>query len=350
MFISCNPDPDSFLADYVDWWLDDEGFPDPEKSGKLKYYVIESGKPVFADTREELEKSHRHLVYLINTKTNKEQYVPPKSITFIGGTIFDNQALIDLNPNYLAELNSLPSVERDRLLLGNWYARPQGSSFFQREWLIEADNYPAQIAICRAWDKAATEPSEVNYFPDYTAGVKMAKDKNGNFYLIGDYCENNHDKAAPDVKGRFRERSGTRDNLILDQAIHDGKNCTVVFSQDPGSAGVTEFQESSKKLTTAGFYVKKDPMPTQTGKLTRFLPFASACENKCVYIVSRTFNKPTLEAIYKELEAFDGERSTRQRKDDIPDAIASAFNHLCKTATIPAFTLEEFTRDNPFSF
>ena len=40
IWLSCNPDPDSFLFDYVKWWLYDEtsdkhGLPDPEKNGKV---------------------------------------------------------------------------------------------------------------------------------------------------------------------------------------------------------------------------------------------------------------------------------------------------------------------------
>lgn len=69
-------------------------------------------------------------------------------------------------------------------------------------------------------------------------------------------------------------------------------------------------------------------MPTQNGKLTRFIPFSSAAENGLVYIVKSTFNPATLEAIFKELEAFDGQRSSDHRKDDWPDSLASAFNYL----------------------
>ena len=69
-------------------------------------------------------------------------------------------------------------------------------------------------------------------------------------------------------------------------------------------------------------------MPTQNGKLTRYLPFSSAAENGLVYLVKNTFNPATLEAFFKENEAFDGERSSDHRKDDWPDATASAFNYL----------------------
>lgn len=278
-----------------------------------------------------MEELHPEVCWIYNPLTKEKVYAPPKTITFIGGTIFDNPALIETNPNYLSELNALPQVEKDRLLHGNWYARPEGSSHFQRKWLTVIDRVPETAIYCRAWDKAATEPSEKNQHPDYTASINMAKDRHGFYYLMGNYQEDNYDKKdckQNKVFGRFRERSGTRDVLIQKQAEHDGTDCTVVFSQDPGSSGVTEFTESAKKLVSEGYIVKKDPQPTQNGKLTRYLPFSSAAENGLVYIVKSTFNPATLEAFFKENEAFDGERSSDYRKDDWPDATASAFNYL----------------------
>jgi predicted phage terminase large subunit-like protein len=337
MFISCNPDPDSFIAQLIDWWLDDEGFPDKNKSGVIKYYGSINNEIFFTDTEEEMAELYPQVCWVWNPLTEERVYVSPKTITFIGGTIFDNPALIAANPQYLAELNALPQVEKDRLLHGNWYARPEGSSHFQRKWLGVVDKVPKGAIFCRAWDKAATEPSEVNAHPDYTASVKMAKDRDGFFYLIGDYHEDNYDKRdskQTKVTGRFRERSGIRDVIIKNQAAHDGVECTVVFSQDPGSAGITEFTESAKKLIVEGFRVKKDPQPTQNGKLTRYLPFSSAAENGLVFIVKSSFSTATLEALFKENEAFDGTRSSDHRKDDWADSMASAFNFLCTTRTV----------------
>lgn len=341
MFISCNPDPDSFIAQLIDWWLDEDGFPDKEKSGVTKFYGSVNNDIHFTDTEEEMAKLYPQVVWVWNPNLGENVYVPPKTITFIGGTIFDNPALISSNPGYLAELNALPQVEKDRLLHGNWYARPEGSSHFQRKWLQVIDKVPKDAIYCRAWDKAATEPSEVNSHPDYTASVKMAKDKHGFFYLIGDYHEDNFDKKDSKhtkVEGRFRERSGIRDVIIQKQAERDGSECIVVFSQDPGSAGVTEFTESAKKLILEGHVVKKDPAPTQNGKLTRYLPFSSAAENGLVYIVKSTFSPATLAAYFKESEAFDGLKSSDHRKDDWPDSTASAFNYLCSARVVRLVT------------
>lgn len=350
LFCTMNPDPDSFMCSWIDWWLDDDGYPIPERSGVKRYYCRVNGEMKFADTPEELEERFPESLLIYNPLTGENVKVPPKSMAFISGTIFDNPALIAANPQYLAELNSLPDIEKARLLHGNWYARPEGSNYYDRSWLKKAAHVPRDAVCCRAWDKASTEPSETNSTPDYTASIKMYKDREGYFYLVGNFHQSNHDKKDPDVLGRFRERPGARDKLITNQAVHDGTECAVIFSQDPGSAGVTEFQESAKKLTSKGFRVQKDPMPPQNSKLTRYAPFSSAAENGLVYIVESTFDKATLEAFHKENESFDGERSTRTRKDDWPDATASAFNWLCRKSVIPSFTMSDFKRDNPFDF
>ena len=57
----------------------------------------------------------------------------PISVTFIPATVFDNPALLQVNPEYLAYLLSLPLLERERLLGGNWKIRPAAGLFFKRE-------------------------------------------------------------------------------------------------------------------------------------------------------------------------------------------------------------------------
>lgn len=350
MLLTCNPDPDSFIREWIEWWLDDEGYPIHERSGVKRWYVENDNQMYFADTEEELREKYPEFLRVFNPKTKNHIEVPPSTITFIAGTIFDNPALIEANPKYLSKLNSLPKIERARLLEGNWYVRPEGSNYFLRQWLNKVDKLPRGVVGCRAWDKASSEPSEVNTHPDFTASIKMFKDKDGNFYIVGDYAPTCKDKKDPEIVGKFRETPGARDTKILEQAKHDGTDIKIVLSQDPGSAGATEYQESAKKLITEGFSVQKDPMPSSTSKLARYSPFSSACENGMVCILEHTFDKKTLEMIYKENEAFDGERSTRTRKDDWPDATASAFNWLCKKAVIPKFTLEDFSRNDPFNF
>lgn len=344
-----NPDPDSWVIKWVEWYLDEDGFFIPERNGQIRYFIVHENQPIFRNTAQELKDEFPDLLRVFNPVDEKWVELEPKSFCALFGTIFDNPALIKANPNYLAELKSLPEVDRARLLDGNWYYRPKGANYFQREWLHKVHKVPARAQPCRSWDKAATEPSEVYRQPDYTASVKVWKDTEGYFYLTGNYISDAFDDKDNEVLGRFRKRVGDRDKMILKQSQLDGTDCKVVFPVDPGAAGKTEFENSAKALAQHGFIVKKDPMPPQKSKLMRFLPFASAAENGLVRIVEHTFNHKTLEAFYTELEKFDGEPSTELRKDDWADCTASGFNYMAKELVVPSFTVPSFGAENKFA-
>lgn len=337
-----NPDPDSWVLQWVLWYLDEEGYPRADRCGAVRYFLIVDDAPVFADTEEELARDYPELCYVDNENTGERIYVPPLSFCFIGGNIFDNQELIRLNPKYLSNLKAQSKVNRARLLDGCWFARPEGSNYFQREWLhkIEEKAVPIGVKEVRAWDKATSEPSDRNRHPDYTASVKMKKDKSGFMYIFGDYHESSFDEKTM-VSGRFRKRPGQRDQMILQQSQYDGEDCLIILPKDP-AAGAVEYLESAKKLNAEGFKVKPDPTANNQKKLVRFMPFSSACQNGSVFIVESSFSKATLEAFYKELESFDGERSTSQKKDDWADASASAYNALCKERVHTAVSIPQY--------
>lgn len=347
-----NPDPDSWCLPLVEWYLDDDGIPLPERCGVIRHYLTVGGEFKFADTAEELSERYPELCWVENTTTGEKEYVRPKTFSFIGANIDDNPALIKANPAYKSELLSLPEHEKLRQYYGSWYARPTGANYFQRNWLVEVDSWPSGAKCCRAWDKAATEPNETNKTPDYTACSPRIYTHEGLYYLVWDTHPDNKEfkNNEEDIQGRFRLRAGERDLRILAQGQYDGKECHVVFAVDPSAAGKVEFEQSAKFLTQKGLIVKKDPMPSNKSKLVRFEPFASACQNGLVRVVRNSFpNDATYNAYMKELESFTGARSTASRKDDWADATASAFNYVAKMKTIRDFTLPQGTSTTPLS-
>lgn len=116
---TCNPDADSWVADFISWWIGPDGYAIKERSGKIRYFARIDGEIIWADTREEL-----------SDKFGNEAV---KSVSFIASSIFDNKALLEINPDYIASLNALPMVERERLLKGNWKIRPAGGLYFKPE-------------------------------------------------------------------------------------------------------------------------------------------------------------------------------------------------------------------------
>jgi phage terminase large subunit-like protein len=248
--------------------------------------------------------------------------------------------MLEHNKSYVAFLEGLNEVDKAQLLFGNWDARPKGASYWERSWVQDnaVPRLPYGCTKVRAYDLAATERSQANRFPDPTACIGMAKDRHGDFYIYGHYHEGTYDDHYQ-VYGQYCMRSGSRDKQIIAQAAYDGEETFVVLPQDPAAAGKAAFDSMSKLIMAEGFKVKKDPMPINKSKLTKFEPFATACENGVVYIVESSFDKKTLEFIYKQLEMFNGERSTSTRKDEFPDVMASAFNMLNKTKVIRPFSV-----------
>jgi hypothetical protein len=61
--------------------------------------------------------------------------------------VFDNPILLRANPEYYAWLLSLPTLERERLLGGNWKIRPAAGLYFKHEWCATVDEVPADLDI-----------------------------------------------------------------------------------------------------------------------------------------------------------------------------------------------------------
>jgi hypothetical protein len=127
---TCNPDADSWVAEFLSWWVNQEtGLPIPERAGVLRYFIRLSEKTVWADQPEEL------MEQVTRPHDLPPDAEPPRpiSVTFIPAKVFDNPALLQVNPKYLPWLLSLPLLERERLLGVNWKIRPAAGLFFKRE-------------------------------------------------------------------------------------------------------------------------------------------------------------------------------------------------------------------------
>ena len=108
---------------------------------------------------------------------------------FVPSTVFDNQALLRNDPNYLANLAMLPEAERNALLYGSWDSF-DGQVF--REWRNDPQHYddqrwthvidpfpiPRHWRIYRGFDFGYAKPFAVGWF---------AVDEDGRIYHIKEY-------------------------------------------------------------------------------------------------------------------------------------------------------------------
>jgi predicted phage terminase large subunit-like protein len=294
---TCNPDADSWVADFLGWWLDrGTGLPIRERAGVLRYYIRIAETIVWADRPEELM---QYLPQLDDLPPGVDA-PRPISVTFIPARVTDNPALLQVNPEYLTWLLSLPLLERERLLGGNWKIRPAAGLYFKREWCSVVDGATADLELVRYWDLAATEKTEFND-PDWTVGIKLGRDKKGGFWLLD--------------MVRGRANPGDVEKMLLNTAAQDGKRVRIGFGQDPGQAGKSQAQHLVRAL--GGFTVR--PATESGDKLTRFGPFSSQCRAGNVKILRGSWN----EELFRILEGFPD-----LAHDDEVDACSGALEML----------------------
>lgn len=301
---TCNPDCDSWVASFISWWIDqDTGYAIPERSGVIRWFVRIDNKIHWFDTEKEA-KAYAEASGVFRKKDLNYSY---KSVTFIASTLDDNKILMDIDPGYLANLNGLPYVERERLLKGNWKIRNKAGLMFQRQQVKivpgEAIARGDILNICRAWDLAATTEDE-HGDPAYTAGVLMARLKGDRYAVLNVIVRR---LAAGDVL-----------NLIINTAHLDRQKYGYVrnrIPQDPGQAGKAQASYYVKQLS--GFDIVARP---ETGnKEHRATPVAAQWQHGNIDIVDAEWN----DEYFSQLESFpDG------KFKDMVDATSSAFDEL----------------------
>lgn len=295
---TCNPDADSWVAEFIAWWIDqDTGYPIPERSGVLRWLVRRDDEIMWADSWKEAIRLYGdpHL------PLHDGDQVKPKSVTFIPADAYDNQIMLDANPDYIGTLEALPLVERERLLKGNWKIRPAAGLLFRGEWVVPIDAVPADCIRVRYWDLAATEKT-ANNDPDWTVGVLMSMPKAGGEWIVEDVI-------------RMRGSPMMVERTVLNTAASDGRSVVIGMAQDPGQAGKSQAQTYVKKL--AGYNVKTQ---RETGdKITRFSPFSAQCQAGNVKILKARWNREFINS----LEGFPD-----AAHDDDADACSGAFEML----------------------
>lgn len=292
---TCNPDADSWVRKFVDWWIGPDGFAIKERSGIVRWFIRQNDTLVWGDSKEELIEKY-------GTKQI------PKSFTFIPALLSDNKILMENDPSYVSNLHALPKVERERLLGGNWNIRPTAGNYFKREYFEVLNTLPAGWIQCvRFWDRAATKPSPANSDPDWTRGLKLYKYPNG-VHVVGDLKS-------------LRDSPYNVEQLIKTTASQDKVEVRIVCQQDPGSAGVAEAQNFIRMLNGYDVHTR----PFSKDKATRAKPVSAQCEARNVKVLRGDWN----EEFFVELENFP-----EGKHDDIVDTFSGAYNEMNEALSI----------------
>ncbi|MCG4273908.1 phage terminase large subunit [Acetobacter senegalensis] len=178
---------------------------------------------------------------------------------------------------------------------------PGEGTLFKTGMFPVLDAAPLGGTIVRRWDLAATRQVGTRD-PDWTVGVKMARDTDGRFSIL-------------DVV-RFRGAPQEVEAAIKNTAALDGPGVEIVLPQDPGQAGKAQAEYFIRMLS--GYRVRAE---RETGdKATRAAPFSSQANAGNVSLVRAPWNRTFLD----ELGQFPA-----GAHDDQVDAAAGAFSALC---------------------
>jgi len=138
---TCNPDPDSWVRKFIDWWIDEEGLPIPERDGIIRYCFMDGDTPdqiYWGASPEEVYAQCKDII----DPLWKDEYEAlgfnkitmfVKSATFIKGKLEENIALISSDPNYVANLAQQDEEQRARDLEGNWNFKRTGDDMIKME-------------------------------------------------------------------------------------------------------------------------------------------------------------------------------------------------------------------------
>ena len=311
---TCNPDGESWVAKFIDWWIDPEtGYADESKCGKLRYFVRRNDVIYWADSRRDLYETFNLIT--------PEDRLTVKSVAFISAKVTDNKAMLKYDPGYIGQLKAMSEFDQEQLLNGNWKIRRSAGHYFKRSKIGEmlATTPTDVVRWVRAWDLAATAPGEedeMDGMPQalrrnsrndgsaYTAGVLLGKRRNGRIYVA-------------DVIN-VRENGADVRQLIQNTAASDTAlygNVTIRIPQDPGQAGKDQAQSFVRML--GGYPVS---VALESGdKVTRAEPFSSQWLAGNVDVRVAEWN----DEYFRQLENFPV-----GKLKDMVDASANAFAEL----------------------
>ena len=198
---------------------------------------------------------------------------------------------------YRRSLKNLDPITRKQLEEGDWEIKQKGR-MFDRTWFEIVGSAPPDCERVRFWDMAATEKDSACF----TAGVKIARDKNGVYYIES-------------IIRTQKEPLGV-EQLIRQTADMDGQRVRIAIEQEPGSSGKNTIDNYRRRILP-DFAVIAEKV--SGSKFERAMPFSSQAEAGNIKVIRGHWNND----FFEEVELFPDSKY----KDQV-DACTGAYNLL----------------------
>lgn len=131
---TCNPDPRSWVRQFIDWWVDKDGYIDPSKDGKVRYCFMKGdrvSKIVWGDSKQEVYEKCKEAIDLAWDPKYEAWGLDKietmvQSVAFVRADLSQNPMLLLADPTYLARLAAQDDGQVLRDLKANWNAAEAG--------------------------------------------------------------------------------------------------------------------------------------------------------------------------------------------------------------------------------
>ncbi len=146
---TCNPDPESWVKEFIEWYLDEDWYIIPERDWVIRYFTIDKNNVVWGNSPEEVMERCPHL---FDDWGGKELI---KSFTFIEWSLEDNKILMEKDPSYKANLIAQDEAVRVALLGRCWKPVADNNSLMNYEKVNSiTSNYVDEWEKCISCDVA----------------------------------------------------------------------------------------------------------------------------------------------------------------------------------------------------
>ena len=116
---TCNPDPESWVAEFIERYLDENWYIRKDRDWVLRYFTIDKDNVIWGNSKQEVIEKCPHIFDpLIENWEDVNNYI--KSFTFIEWSLDENKELLKADPSYKANLLAQDEVTRKALLEKCW--------------------------------------------------------------------------------------------------------------------------------------------------------------------------------------------------------------------------------------
>lgn len=215
MWGTCNPDPRSWVRRFIDWWVDDDGYINPERDGKTRYCYMKGDRVsqiIWGDSREEVyERVKEDIKDALNegySRWDLDILDSIVSVAFVRADLSQNPMLLLKDKNYLKKLMQQDKGQVLRDLKANWNASEAGDDMVSYDDMeaVFNNSYQYGDGIRRC-----------------TADIALEGGDNLVLYLwigwhVADFCCLNLDakKAVAVIRRKLREWGVPEENFCYD--------------------------------------------------------------------------------------------------------------------------------------